>query len=48
MLFGCHGDNKKMLSSFACVDDFEFDELIWVILQNKLFVCCWCKTAGGF
>lgn len=33
-LFGCHGDNKKMLSSFACVDDFELDELIWVLLQN--------------
>lgn len=25
---------KEMLSCFACVDDFELDELIWVLLQN--------------
>lgn len=39
MFFGGHGDNKKMLSSFACVDDFELDELIFdFLLQNLNFL----------
>lgn len=38
-IFGGHGDNKKMLPSFACVDDFELDELIFdFLLQNLNFL----------